>query len=108
MRRISQDDRSLQEQTEPLITEGSFEASVPRNDFRLGDRREEDQRTGLRKLIKVLGPGLITGASDDDPSGVGTYAQTGAQTGYTYLWAALITYPMMTAIQSMCGCAEAR
>jgi NRAMP (natural resistance-associated macrophage protein)-like metal ion transporter len=57
----------------------------------------------VRKFFSILGPGLITGAADDDPSGVGTYAQTGAQTGYGYLWTALITYPLATAVQSMCA-----
>src|SRR6266446_2770670 len=53
--------------------------------------------------LKSLGPGLITGASDDDPSGIGTYAQTGAQFGYTQLWTALFTFPLMTAVQEMCA-----
>ncbi|HKR43003.1 MAG TPA: divalent metal cation transporter [Paraburkholderia sp.] len=49
--------------------------------------------------IRRLGPGLITGAADDDPSGIGTYSQAGAQFGYGLLWALLLTYPLMTAIQ---------
>jgi NRAMP (natural resistance-associated macrophage protein)-like metal ion transporter len=52
-----------------------------------------------RSWIKRLGPGLITGAADDDPSGIGTYSQAGAQFGFNLLWVALITYPLMTAIQ---------
>jgi NRAMP (natural resistance-associated macrophage protein)-like metal ion transporter len=59
-----------------------------------------------RKLwlyLKSLGPGLITGASDDDPSGIGTYAQTGAQLGYTQLWMALLTFPLMAVVQEMCA-----
>jgi NRAMP (natural resistance-associated macrophage protein)-like metal ion transporter len=51
----------------------------------------------------MLGPGLITGASDDDPSGIGTYAQTGAQFGYAQLWTALATTPLMIAVQEMCA-----
>jgi NRAMP (natural resistance-associated macrophage protein)-like metal ion transporter len=58
---------------------------------------------GIRKFWRKLGPGLITGASDDDPSGIATYSQAGAQFGLTMLWAALITYPMMYAIQEMCA-----
>ena len=50
-------------------------------------------------LLRVLGPGLITGASDDDPSGIATYAQAGAQFGYTLGWTMLFTYPLMVAIQ---------
>lgn len=53
--------------------------------------------------MKVLGPGFITGASDDDPSGIATYSQTGAQFGYSQLWTALFTFPFMTVIQEMCG-----
>lgn len=50
-----------------------------------------------------MGPGLVTGASDDDPSGIATYTQTGAQFGYTMLWTALLTFPLMAAIQGMCA-----
>ncbi len=55
------------------------------------------------KFLKVLGPGLITGASDDDPSGIATYSQAGAQYGLTTLWTALITFPLMASIQEMCA-----
>jgi hypothetical protein len=64
------------------------------------------QRGWLGKItgyLKALGPGLITGASDDDPSGIGTYAQTGAQFRYAPLWTALFTFPLMTAVQEMCA-----
>jgi len=88
---------------EPPISEGSFDTSLPVEDRRLGDRRKDKQVSGPRKLLSILGPGLITGAADDDPSGVGTYAQTGAQTGYGYLWTSIITYPLATAVQSMCA-----
>ncbi len=57
----------------------------------------------LKKLLKILGPGFITGAADDDPSGIATYAQTGAQFGYSQLWTALFSFPFMTAVQEMCG-----
>ena len=53
--------------------------------------------------LKSLGPGLITGASDDDPAGIGTYAQSGAQFGYGQLWTALITFPLMAVVQEMCA-----
>jgi NRAMP (natural resistance-associated macrophage protein)-like metal ion transporter len=53
--------------------------------------------------LKSLGPGLITGASDDDPSGIATYSQAGAQFGFGMLWMALFQYPMMTVIQEMCA-----
>lgn len=57
----------------------------------------------LKKFLKNLGPGFITGASDDDPSGIATYSQTGAQFGYTQLWTALFSVPFMIVIQEMCG-----
>ena len=57
----------------------------------------------IKKFLGVLGPGLITGASDDDPSGIATYSQAGAQFGLTTLWLALFTFPLMAAIQGMCA-----
>ncbi len=57
----------------------------------------------IRHLLKSLGPGFITGASDDDPSGIATYSQTGAQFGYTQLWTAFFSFPFMTVVQEMCG-----
>jgi NRAMP (natural resistance-associated macrophage protein)-like metal ion transporter len=53
----------------------------------------------LRRVLKILGPGLIAGASDDDPSGVGTYAVAGASLGYGTLWAAWVTIPLMASVQ---------
>ena len=55
----------------------------------------------LRNFFSTLGPGLITGASDDDPSGIGTYSQAGAQLGFGIGWTMLLTYPLMTAIQEI-------
>src|SRR5215469_13863744 len=57
----------------------------------------------LRRLLSKLGPGLITGASDDDPSGIATYSQVGAQFGYTLLWTMVLSYPLMVAIQEICA-----
>jgi NRAMP (natural resistance-associated macrophage protein)-like metal ion transporter len=53
----------------------------------------------LRKKLQMLGPGLITGAADDDPSGIATYSQAGAQFGYSMLWTLVFTLPLMVAIQ---------
>src|SRR3954453_8404262 len=53
------------------------------------------------RFLRVLGPGLITGASDDDPSGIGTYSQAGAQFGFSIGWTMLLTYPLMVAIQEI-------
>ena len=55
----------------------------------------------LRDIFKTLGPGLITGAADDDPSGIGTYSQTGAQLGYGASWTMVLTLPLMVAIQEV-------
>jgi NRAMP (natural resistance-associated macrophage protein)-like metal ion transporter len=57
----------------------------------------------VKKLLSLLGPGFITGAADDDPSGIATYAQTGAQFGFSQLWTSLFSFPLMTCIQEMCG-----
>lgn len=57
----------------------------------------------LRRFFKQLGPGVITGASDDDPAGIAIYSQVGAQAGYGLLWTAPLTFPLMTAIQEMCA-----
>src|ERR1700721_3402197 len=56
---------------------------------------------GKTKLLEVMGPGLITGASDDDPSGIATYSQVGAQFGYGLAWTLLFSYPLMAAIQEI-------
>src|ERR1700710_452228 len=53
------------------------------------------------KLLQVLGPGLITGASDDDPSGIATYSQAGAQFGFGLSWVMLFSWPLMCAIQEI-------
>ena len=50
-------------------------------------------------VFKELGPGLITGAADDDPSGIATYSQAGAQFGFNMLWTMVLTYPLMSAVQ---------
>lgn len=57
----------------------------------------------VRRLLSVLGPGLITGAADDDPSGIATYSVAGAQLGTALLWTALVTWPLMAAAQMMCA-----
>ena len=56
-----------------------------------------------KSFIKNLGPGLITGASDDDPSGIATYSQAGAQFGNKFLWTAIATYPLIVSVQEMCA-----
>jgi len=66
-------------------------------------RQSRRVRLSLRLLLKSLGPGLITGASDDDPSGIATFSQAGARFGFGMLWLVIFQYPLMTAIQEMCA-----
>ncbi len=61
------------------------------------------ERNPIKRYLKILGPGLIAGASDDDPSGIGTYIIAGAQFGYSTLWTALLTMPLMAAVQYICA-----
>jgi len=65
-------------------------------------RLDEQLPPGWRGYIRAIGPGLITGASDDDPSGIGTYSQAGSQFRYGILWTALLTFPLMAAVQEIC------
>jgi NRAMP (natural resistance-associated macrophage protein)-like metal ion transporter len=58
---------------------------------------------GLQRFLADLGPGLITGAADDDPSGISTYSVAGAAYGYATLWTALLSFPLMAAVQLMCA-----
>ena len=64
---------------------------------------DEALHGGPTGLLQLLGPGLITGASDDDPSGIGTYSQAGSQFGLATLWLALFTFPLMVAVQEACA-----
>ncbi len=68
-------------------------------------RTKPDLRTRVHTapLLKQLGPGLITGAADDDPSGIATYSQAGAQFGFNLLWAIPLTFPLLAAIQMICA-----
>ena len=75
----------------PAAGTGSLEAALDR------------EHNPLKKFLKVLGPGLVTGASDDDPSGIGTYAVAGASLGFATLWLALFTFPLMAAVQFTCA-----
>jgi Mn2+/Fe2+ NRAMP family transporter len=70
---------------------GSLEAALDR------------EHNPFKKFLKVLGPGLVTGASDDDPSGIGSYAVAGASLGFATLWLALFTFPLMAAVQFTCA-----
>src|SRR5579872_3364934 len=63
----------------------------------------EAKSNPIQRFFKMMGPGLITGASDDDPSGIGTYATVGASLGFATLWIALWSLPLMIAIQYICA-----
>jgi NRAMP (natural resistance-associated macrophage protein)-like metal ion transporter len=67
------------------------------------DAPQPKQPGVVRRFFANLGPGLITGAADDDPSGISTYSVAGASFGYSFLWTALLTFPLMAAIQLMCA-----
>ena len=77
------------------------------NDARSTQRRDVEREApapvGLRGFWKSLGPGIVTGAADDDPSGIATYSIAGAQFGTALLWTALFTWPLMIAVQTMCA-----
>src|SRR3954466_5774295 len=62
-----------------------------------------DEKRRFRRFFSNLGPGLITGAADDDPSGISTYSVAGASFGYAPLWTALFSFPLMAAVQLMCA-----
>lgn len=64
---------------------------------------EELSRGSLRAFPGVLGPGLVSGSSDDDPSAIASFAQAGSQFGYGLLWTAILTFPLMAAVQEMCA-----
>jgi NRAMP (natural resistance-associated macrophage protein)-like metal ion transporter len=80
-----------------------YNGAIPREQLinkKQSDNRSEKSHPASR-LLRVLGPGLITGAADDDPSGIATYAQAGAQFGYRLGWLMLLTYPLMVVIQAI-------
>ena len=68
-----------------------------------GAESEGAPKRGIGHFLKVFGPGIITGAADDDPSGIATYAQTGAQFGFGQLWTSLYQIPLMIAVQEACA-----
>ncbi len=74
-------------------------SSTHRSEF---DLTPEHEGPIWRQYLRAMGPGLVTGASDDDPSGIATYSQAGAQFGLSFLWAALVTFPLMAAVQEIC------
>jgi NRAMP (natural resistance-associated macrophage protein)-like metal ion transporter len=87
-----------------VIGTGMTSSRLPENGIATAQRdHTPSQPNPLKRFLKILGPGLITGASDDDPSGIGTYAMAGASFGYGMLWTALLTFPLMAAVQFICA-----
>src|SRR5512142_2596068 len=76
--------------------------AVPKTSRR-GSQALQRARSLPKRLWSALGPGLVTGAADDDPSGVATYSVAGAQLGTGLLWTAALTWPLMAAVQMMCA-----
>ncbi|MCU1316595.1 MAG: natural resistance-associated macrophage protein, partial [Candidatus Acidoferrum typicum] len=74
-----------------------------RKNLPTGNAENDKEHNLLRRSFAGLGPGLITGAADDDPSGISTYSVAGAAYGYATLWIALLTFPLMAAVQLMCA-----
>jgi NRAMP (natural resistance-associated macrophage protein)-like metal ion transporter len=66
-------------------------------------RTARPHERGIGPFLRDLGPGLVTGAADDDPSGISTYSQAGAAFGFGLLWTALLSFPLMVAVQLMCA-----
>ncbi|HXR85115.1 MAG TPA: divalent metal cation transporter [Hanamia sp.] len=69
----------------------------------VAEKKVKAKQNKFKKILSVIGPGITTGAADDDPSGIATYSQTGAQFGYGQLWTALYMLPFMMAVQEACG-----
>src|SRR4030095_1810586 len=78
--------------------------TIPHAEPIRGTRVEIKQETNpVKRFFKLLGPGLITGASDDDPSCIGTYSTAGASFGFATLWTAIVTLPLMAVVQFVCA-----
>src|SRR5664279_2228996 len=105
----------LEEKKDPLaqkpddVVEATDAASVAQGvvddhkDIQNAQAESGEQSSSKTKSLLRIGPGLITGVADDDPSGIGTYSVAGAQFGYQLLWLAPMCVPLMIAVQEMCG-----
>jgi len=86
-----------------MTTETTAPTPKPRLSVWLDHRGRPHPLKNAKRFLRILGPGLITGAADDDPSGIGTYSQAGAAFGASQLWLALYMLPLIIAVQEMCG-----
>jgi len=91
----------VMEATDPAtVAQGKVEDHA---DVQDAQTKSQEQQTNKSNSLLRIGPGLITGVADDDPSGIGTYSVAGAQFGYQLLWLAPVCVPLMIAVQEMCG-----
>jgi len=103
------DDNDQLAQTPGDVVEATDAASVARGvvedhaDIENAQAESREHPSNQRRSLLRIGPGLVTGAADDDPSGIGTYSVAGAQFGYQLLWLAPVCVPLMIAVQEMCG-----
>jgi NRAMP (natural resistance-associated macrophage protein)-like metal ion transporter len=99
--KLAQKPDDVVEATDPVsVAHGVVEDHV---DIQNAQAESGDQLSSKTKSLLRIGPGLITGVADDDPSGIGTYSVAGAQFGYQLLWLAPMCVPLMIAVQEMCG-----
>src|SRR6187431_680340 len=84
-------------------TNSKHHASNSSDHAKPAGKAESAEPFRFRNALKLLGPGLITGASDDDPSGIGTYSVAGAALGFATLWTAIVTLPLMAVVQFLCA-----
>src|ERR1700730_14872476 len=90
--------------TDARSVNGGTSPAEPRQDSGPSPVDLSAERPGpaWRQYLRAMGPGLVTGASDDDPSGIATYSQVGAKYGFSFLWVALVTLPLMACVQEIC------
>src|SRR3989338_11170498 len=81
----------------------TVEGAIEATETVVEDIGQQKAVKSAKKYWEILGPGLVTGAADDDPSGIATYSQTGAQYGFQLVWLAAFTFPLMAIVQEMCA-----
>jgi Mn2+/Fe2+ NRAMP family transporter len=90
--------------TKTTVEEGRGEDDIEKSQAEEPTKKLSKRSSSLlRSTFGIFGPGVITGASDDDPSGIATYSQAGAQFGFGMLWMVIFLYPLMTAVQEICA-----
>jgi hypothetical protein len=98
------DEDTVTNKNESTEQQQSSTGKPSRLEYRVASRETiSRERNPIKRFIKILGPGLITGAADDDPSGIATYSISGASLGFATLWTALVTLPLMAVVQFLCA-----